>query len=233
MRSMRVGMGLFVSILAGCGGGGYDPDAPGPAIKLMPLVTSPSCYHEPEVSGGLTAAPPSDAFLQMMAVMRSQAEFQRSYLVREAELLLAPVIADPTAAKWEKVTDGVHQSGHVLARGAGWSTFKVVLFGTGPDGVDFSYQATVDTTPSRTLLDFGAQELELRENLVRVADATLACDPATGQSVEQIGTGLSLVRSCWLAGDEMPRPTEPAAAAEFEASHQLKCAQFASSLLNR
>src|SRR5262249_27464217 len=159
-------------LLVACGG---VASAPQPAVNtspvpLLPSIGIPSCFTAPPVDA--SAPVPAEPESQILAATRQLDEFQTSLTIQKAHLLLAPVRKDPTASFWHvesKPMAGAGGSpalaeGAVLARGEGWAVLKMVL--TYSYEGEHAIEATIDALPGKMIFDFGADQLEVRSNVL-------------------------------------------------------------------
>jgi hypothetical protein len=223
--------------LTACGGAASGPQSAANTspVPLLPSIAYPSCFTAPPADA--SAPVPDQTVTQILAATRQMADFQTALALQEAELLLTPVRKDPTASSWHVLHQRLDGSvvmrsweeGAVLARGEEWAVLKMVF----TDGGEHTIEATIDALPGRMIFDFGADQLEVRPNLVRLGKHIIGCDQEVGMSFE-VGPGIvdgKLVAdhsSCWSPSTGMSWVASGTTAQQqgYAASFDLQCAQL-------
>jgi hypothetical protein len=132
------------------------------------------------------------------------------WAVSAANLLLAPVYAEPTATTWEALSDDgqMRIEGEVISRGQDWGVLQLVakdISQSGQNG-DSSYSAVVQYTSAKTTVDFGSLMLVQSDHYTRLSSGVaVGCDPESQWSFralpQSVLLGERLIQtsdvSCW------------------------------------
>lgn len=228
---------LAISCAVSCADEGPLGGVAGAPLSILEPDPTPGCFTDPPA---IVVEDASDAFLQVLSVRRQMMEFQLSAITQKAMILVEPVRAEPTLGSWSVVYEtGTLVEGTAIARGDDWGTLKMIAVFEW-EGETQSIDANIDVTPSRTVWDFGSDELEQRPNAFRYGELARGCDPDAGLSFElgapivvgdqQIVPG----RRCWrndgaifggpLNSCESAEDPERCLA-EWQASLELQCLQ--------
>jgi hypothetical protein len=172
-----------------------------------------------------------------------------SWALSAANLLLAPVYAEPTATSWEALSDDEQMriEGEVISQGQDWGMLQLVardISQSGQNG-DAPYSAVVQYTSAKTTVDFGSLMLVQSDHYTRLSSGvTVGCDPESQWSFRALPRtvllGERLIQtadvSCWtntgapieslLVGDLAAEASEwerEKAQQEYTQSAQLMC----------
>lgn len=179
---MRHVFTLTTAILAiSCAEEGPVGGVAGAPLNILEPDATPGCFTDPPA---IEVKDASDAFLQVLSVRRQMMEFQLTAATQKAMILVDPVRAEPTLGAWSVTYEtGTLVEGTAIARGDDWGMLKMIAVFEHQGEVQ-SIDADIDVTPSRTVWDFGNDELEQRPNVFRYGTIARGCDPDAGLSFE-------------------------------------------------
>jgi hypothetical protein len=210
----RVNGSVLCLVIAACG-------APSP-IELRVPIQQPACFSENVVTA-------TDAASQILSGARSFVDIGFLDAVARAQVLVEPVRRDPTASSWHLPAQNGAMEGSVLARGDGWAVIEMSLIVTGA-----VVEGTIHVFPDRLGLASGDDNLEIRENVIRLNQFVRGCDPMT-QTMFEVGPGLvdgkvdMNVHTCWWSGGaatHSPAITTSSTTNVFEAAYEEQCLEL-------
>jgi hypothetical protein len=122
-----------------------NPATTAPAVVLPVLTLTPGCYVPPQ--GGVL--PVSD----QAVVVTAWSEFEGQTLLQSAAALAGPLLADPTATTWQRLSDTTRYSAASVVRGEQWGVIEAGLEGRGATS-DLLVTATIRYARDFTRFEF-------------------------------------------------------------------------------
>lgn len=167
---------VLVGTLASCG------EAPAPEEAADPVVLSwmdapPACLTEMDPS--LIRLPGPEYQLLMMQEMEHS--FQEQY----AQLLVGPILKDPTNLEWNTGEGATRLEGRTLARGRDWGILSVGLTSHAPGAPRAMFLgADIHYSLMKTRFQFDNADLEYTRDYRRMNGHIRGCDSFTGYNFE-------------------------------------------------